>query len=78
MGAEGKKRRLGGAPSGVTPDELPSNKASVLQLTSITGELLETFAGRVEHLPAARPIRSGEMKELLAALSRRLEETGSR
>ena len=61
----------GRAARGLEPvDELPTEKAFVLQLTRASGPRLATFAGRVEHLLTGRRARFATLEEFVAALGR--------
>ena len=55
-------------------DELPTEKAFVLQLARDSGPRLTTFAGRVEHLSSGRRERFATLSEFVAALGRLLAQ----
>jgi len=55
-------------------DELPTDRAFVLQLTHDSGPGLAAFGGRLEHLTSGRRARFGTLEEFLAALGRLLGE----
>jgi hypothetical protein len=57
---------------------LSVDKAFVLQLRGETGPTLDPCAGRLEHLSTGRRVRFETFEEFRAALTRLLEEVGSR
>ena len=62
--------------SGASPDEpaLPAWRAFVVQFTRVSEGQPETFSGRVEHMSSGRRVGFESPAELVATLSRLLDE----
>jgi hypothetical protein len=76
--ARGKAQRPCESAASTPVPELPAWKAFVVQFSREAGTPTRVFAGRVEHLSSGRRARFQTREELLAILTKLLNEVGER